>query len=75
LKQALKYVRDLEASCRSLDDRKRGRVCPPLSEYRRFKHAKHMIFLRRDHQGNVLIVRILHEKMLPGRHLRVSEDE
>jgi toxin ParE1/3/4 len=74
IEQATEYVRNLEASCRSLSDPKRGRVCRPLPMYRRFEHAKHVIYFRRDQRGDVLIVRILHERMLAALHL-TGEDE
>lgn len=36
--------------------------------YRRLEHASHSVFYRQK-PGGVLIVRVLHGRMLPGRHL------
>ena len=36
--------------------------------YRRFEHRSHVIFYRETERG-VLVVRVLHERMDPDRHL------
>jgi toxin ParE1/3/4 len=46
-----------------------GRPCTSVRPgYRRMEHEKHVIFYRTKRNG-VFIGRILHERMLPGRHL------
>jgi hypothetical protein len=50
-------------------DLSRGRVHHPRPEYLRTEQGKHVVFFRRDASGETLIVRILHERMLPELHL------
>lgn len=36
--------------------------------YRRFEHESHSVFYRQA-EGGILVVRVLHQRMLPRRHL------
>jgi toxin ParE1/3/4 len=38
--------------------------------YWRHHEGRHMVYFRRPKAGGVIIVRVLHEKMAPQRHLR-----
>jgi len=68
--QAVAYVTALDARCRWLarfpepgvasDDIRQG--------YRRFSEGRHVIFYRRG-SGGIEIIRVLHQSMLPRRHL------
>lgn len=50
-----------------------GRACDEIrAGYRRLEHEKHVIFYRVEAKG-VLIIRILHLRMLPVRHLIEEE--
>ena len=52
-----------------------GRSCNNIRPglYRR-EQGKHVIFFRREHEG-ILVLRILHERMLPERHCFADQDE
>ncbi|WP_394836662.1 type II toxin-antitoxin system RelE/ParE family toxin [Pendulispora rubella] len=65
--QAVDYVSDLYA-CFRLLGATTGKVHRP--PYRRQRQAKHVVFFRVASNGNVFIVRILHERMLPEKHLK-----
>ncbi len=73
--QANRYLDGLEECCRRLADRpKFGRPCESVRPgLRRMEHGKHVVFFRRE-PGGILISRILHQRMLPERHL-MDEDE
>jgi toxin ParE1/3/4 len=77
LDQAQRYLDALFACCESLAaDPSRGRVHRPRPDYLRAEQGKHVVFCRRDTNGETLIVRILHQRMLPELHLTEdSEDE
>jgi toxin ParE1/3/4 len=46
-----------------------GRACDQLHPgLKRMEHGKHVVFFRPTRSG-IRIVRILHQRMLPGRHL------
>jgi toxin ParE1/3/4 len=66
IEQALRYLNSLEECFERIAANPGiGRRCDRIREgYRRFEHQKHVIFYRSDPEG-VLIVRILHERMLP----------
>jgi toxin ParE1/3/4 len=50
-----------------------GRKCDKLRPgYSRLEHAKHVIFYRLE-PGGIIIIRILHQRMLPRPHL-LGED-
>lgn len=69
-KQAIRYINDLEICCRKLAENPAlGRTCDDVRPgLRRLKSAKHVVFYRQE-PGGILVSRILHERMLPERHL------
>ena len=73
--QAYRYIDDLEACFRGLAESPGiGRKCDRLRPgYRRFEHARHVIFCRIDEQ-KLFISRILHQRMLPRPHLLEDPD-
>ena len=66
--QALRYVGDLESCCQQLADNPGlGRACDDIRPgVRRMEHGRHVVFYRQHVEG-ILISRILHQRMLPGR--------
>jgi toxin ParE1/3/4 len=53
-----------------------GQQCEHIQKgYRRLPHGSHVIFYRVTPDGIVDVIRILHERMLPDRHLTADEDE
>ena len=72
--QALRYLDDLEACCQQLADHPGlGRECDEIRPgLRRMEHGRHVVFYRQQKAG-ILIARVLHQRMLPGRQL-VGED-
>ena len=76
LAQTVRYIDELEACCQRLaDNPAAGRPCDRVrSGLRRMEHGKHVVFFRRE-PGGILVSRILHERMLPERHVIDEEDE
>jgi toxin ParE1/3/4 len=74
--QATRYLGELEASCQMLADNPRlGRSCDHVRPgIRRMEHGKHVVFYREEPEG-ILVVRILHQLMLPERHAIQEEDD
>ena len=74
--QAIRYVDDLEACCRMLADNPAlGRPCDDIRPgLRRMEQGRHVVFYRQAVQG-VVVSRILHQRMLPERHVMDSEEE
>jgi toxin ParE1/3/4 len=75
--QATRYLDELEAFCGMLADnpalgRSSDEIRPGL---RRIEHGRHIIFYRKRTSGGILIVRILHQRMLPERHAIDEEDD
>lgn len=72
--QTIRYLAELEACCQRLaDGPATGRACDHVRPgLRRMQQGKHVVFFRLE-PGGVLISRILHERMLPERH--VIDDE
>ncbi len=68
--QALRYLDGLEECFHLLAESPEiGRACDRVRPgYRRHEHQKHAIFYRPDGE-DVLIGRILHQRMLPDRRL------
>jgi toxin ParE1/3/4 len=66
--QAARYFEDLEACCQMLAEKPElGRACDQVRPgLRRLEHGRHVVFYRKR-QGGILISRILHQRMLPGR--------
>ena len=73
--QVLRHLNDLEACCEQLGlSPSLGRACDEIRPgLRRKEHAKHVIFYREDAEG-ILVSRILHQGMLPGRQ-PMEDDE
>jgi toxin ParE1/3/4 len=71
--QAILYLDALEACCQQLAASPLlGRTCDDIRPgLRRMEQGKHVIFYRVTATG-ILVSRILHQSMLPGRH---PEDE
>ena len=74
--QTIRYIDELEACCQRLaDNPATGRPCDHVRPgLRRMEQGKHVIFFRRE-PGGILVSRILHERMLPERHVIDEEDE
>ncbi len=67
--QAGRYLNELEGHCRMLADspqlgRNSDEIRPGL---RCLEHGRHVVFYRVEAKG-VLVVRILHQRMLPTKH-------
>jgi toxin ParE1/3/4 len=67
--QAIRYIDALESCCNGLaQNPELGRRCNDVRPgLRRMESGKHVIFYR-QHQGGILVSRILHQRMLPARH-------
>lgn len=66
LEQAIRYLDSLDGCFRLIAANPRvGRKCDLLRPgYRRIEHEKHVIFYRAE-PDSILIVRILHQRMIP----------
>lgn len=75
-RQAAKYLTALDACLRLLASSPQlGRRCDRVRPgYRRFEHARHVVFFRTEGEG-ILVVRILHAHMLPAEHEMGEEEE
>lgn len=73
--QAIRYLRELEDCCQMLARNPAlGRLCEDIRPgLRRFEHGKHVLFYRQA-PGGILISRILHQRMLPERHVMDSAE-
>ncbi len=71
LEQCRRYLGELDSRFASLaKDPLAGRPCDEIRPgYRRFLQGRHVIFYRLSRRGIVEIVRVLHQSMLPERHL------
>ena len=69
-RQADRYLSELENCCRKLAANPlMGRPCDDISSgLRRIEQGSHVIFYRQKSDG-ILISRILHRSMLPGRYV------
>ena len=72
--QAERYINGLQALCEHLDE------VPALNRpyrdlYVRRAYESHVVFFRREDDGGILIVRILHGRMDPDLHDFEDEDE
>ena len=74
--QTIRYVADLRACCQMLaDNPEAGRACDDIRRgLRRMEHGRHVIFYRPDAEG-VLVSRVLHQRMLPGRYAIEDDDD
>lgn len=66
VEQTLRYIGSLEDCFQRIAENPGiGRQCDRIREgYRRIEHGKHVVFYRIDSEG-ILILRILHQRMLP----------
>jgi toxin ParE1/3/4 len=73
--QADRYLHDLRAFCSMLAQRPElgRRSDPERPAIRRMEYGRHVIFYRRNDNG-VLILRILHQRMLPEPQFFESEE-
>ncbi len=74
--QAARYLGEIEACCRMLADNPAlGRLCDEVRPgLRRHEHGKHVLFYREE-RGGILLSRILHQRMLPDRHVMDDQDD
>jgi toxin ParE1/3/4 len=74
--QAIRYIDDLEACCKQLASN--PDLSRPCDDVRpglcRMEHGRHVVFYRKG-AGGILVLRILHERMLPERHSIGDDDE
>lgn len=70
LRQAKAYLSEIRAAIeRIAEDPQRGRACSEIREgYRRYAIGSHLIFFI-ERPGGVDVIRILHQRMDPTRHL------
>jgi toxin ParE1/3/4 len=70
------YLRELEGCCRQLaNDPTRGRSCDDIRPgLRRSRVGKHVVFYRGE-LGDILVSRILQERMLPENQAMEDEAE
>lgn len=68
--QAERYIGDIRAGIeRIAADPERGSSCDEVRPgYRRYRVASHLVFYR-ETPGTVDVIRILHQRMDPTRHL------
>jgi toxin ParE1/3/4 len=72
--QAIRYLTGLDACfSRIAEGLGVGRVYRP--PYSRLEYVSHVVFFRRETNGDAIIVRVLHERMLPELHLDPESDE
>lgn len=66
--QTIRYIDQIETCCQRLADNPGpGRPCDDVRPgLRRMEQGKHVIFYR-QHEGGILISRILHQRMLPEK--------
>jgi toxin ParE1/3/4 len=70
IRQADRYLKELEHICTMWAQNPRiGRLWPEKRPgIRRFEHGRHVIFFR-EKDACILIIRILHQSMVPQRYL------
>ncbi len=70
LDQAERYVRDIGDACQELASGSRQSRAVDIREgYRKALVGSHLLFFKSDDEGQIVIVRILHQKMDTNRHL------
>lgn len=75
LTQANRYTDEITAAFAALAEQPQiaGRCDHIRKGYRRFKVGRHTIYFRRAVYG-IVVIRILHDLMLPARHLGLEND-
>ena len=73
--QCARYLDQLESCCQRLAEHPiLGRSCKRVRPgLRRCEQGKHVVFYRRD-GDDIIVLRILHERMLPELHICDDED-
>ena len=74
--QAIRYLADLEVGCQMLAENPAlGRSCDEIRPgLHRMERGRHVLFYRAV-TGGILILRILHQRMLPEEHTIDNQDE
>ena len=74
--QMRRYLAAFDAVFHSLAERTDlGRACDDIRPgYFRIEQGKHVVFFQRLNGKPIFVVRILHERMLPARHLGDNDD-
>ena len=67
--QGRRYLTQLDRCFRALGDNPQRGKPAEVEGYFRYRVGKHIIFYEVGVRGGVLIVRVLHERMLPTLHL------
>lgn len=69
--QAETYIGEIRSAIeRIAEDPRRGRTCGEVRDgYRRYAIGSHVLFYRDHADGSVDIIRVLHQRMDPTRHL------
>jgi toxin ParE1/3/4 len=75
--QAERYItQHFGAFRRLVDNTMLGRPCDSVRpRLQRKTQGKHVIYFRREASGDILVVRVLHERMLPERHITGEDDQ
>jgi toxin ParE1/3/4 len=74
--QSNRYLGELDACFRRLVSMPvLGRPYVPIPPYLRLTQGSQVVFFRRETHGDVVIVRVLHERMHPDLHLTKNDDE
>lgn len=75
--QAVRYLAGLDACLERLAKPPfLGRACDAIQAgYFRDECVSHVVFFKRPQSGVVLVVRILHERMVPTLHMREDDNE
>jgi toxin ParE1/3/4 len=74
VEQCKRYLDELEACCQRLLDPTLGSVHHPRPQYLRIEQGRHVVFFRRTDDGDVVVLRILHDRMLPELHLTERDE-
>jgi toxin ParE1/3/4 len=74
--QVVHYIDGLEACCRMLAENPAlGRTCDDIRPgLRRMEHGRHVVFYRQAARC-IVVSRILHQRVLPGRQSVGDEDD
>ena len=74
--QADRYLDRLQVCCQLVAAHPvLARPCDDIRPgYFRFTEGRHVLYFKRDEQGDVLIVRILHDRMEAARHISAANE-